>query len=41
MISWRVADDTTSPLVVEIFQRHAWRYTFYTPLCTSATIPSG
>ncbi len=39
MISWRVINASTTPLIVEIFQRHAWRYTYFTPLCTSATIP--
>jgi hypothetical protein len=41
MISWRVINASSTPLVLEIFQRYAWRYTFFAPLCTSATIPLG
>ena len=42
MISWRVVDDSSSPLEIEILQRHAWRYTYYnSPPCSAATIPSG
>ncbi|CAF3444710.1 unnamed protein product [Rotaria sp. Silwood1] len=41
MISWRITDESSSTVLVEILQRHAWRYTFYTPLCTDATIANG
>ena len=41
MISWRILNETSSGLVtIEIFQRHAWRYTYYSPFCTAATIPN-
>jgi hypothetical protein len=39
MISWRILDGSSSPVTVEILQRHAWRYNYYnSPLCTDATI---
>lgn len=41
MISWRIVDESSTPLVVEILQRYAWRYTFFSPYCTDATIPNG
>ncbi|CAF1067523.1 unnamed protein product [Adineta steineri] len=41
MISWRIVNDSSSSVSVEIFQRHAWRYTYFTPYCTDATIPNG
>ncbi len=41
MISWRIVNELSLPPVVEILQRHAWRYDYYTPLCTSATISNG
>jgi hypothetical protein len=41
MISWRVLNATSSTSVtVEILQRHAWRYTYFLPLCTDSTIPN-
>ncbi|CAF0948611.1 unnamed protein product [Didymodactylos carnosus] len=39
MISWRVVNSTSTPLVVEILQRHAWRLGYYP--CTAASIASG
>jgi hypothetical protein len=41
MISWSIANESSLSLSVEILQRHAWRYTYYTPLCTGTTIPNG
>jgi hypothetical protein len=41
MISWSIANESSLSLSVEILQRHAWQYTYYTPLCTGATIPNG
>ncbi|CAF2462613.1 unnamed protein product [Rotaria sp. Silwood2] len=41
MISWRIVEESSSTVLVEILQRYAWRYTFYTPLCTDATIANG
>ena len=38
MISWRVINSTSSSVTLQILQRHAWRYTYFTPLCTDATI---
>lgn len=41
MISWRVINEISNTTVaVEILQRYAWRYTFFTPLCTDLTIPN-
>ncbi|CAF1199626.1 unnamed protein product [Rotaria sordida] len=41
MISWRIIDESSSTLRVQILQRHAWRYTYYSPYCTDATIANG
>ncbi|CAF1587023.1 unnamed protein product, partial [Adineta steineri] len=41
MISWRIVNDSSSSVSVQIFQRYAWRYTYYSPYCTNATIPTG
>ena len=41
MISWRVVNDLSTPLVVEILQRHAWRLDRFLPICSDTTIPSG
>ena len=41
MISWRVVDDLSTPLLVEILQRHAWRLDRFLPVCSDTTIPSG
>ncbi|UJR37024.1 hypothetical protein I4U23_029731 [Adineta vaga] len=41
MISWRIVSETSTSVSLEIFQRHAWRYTYYSPYCTDATIPNG
>lgn len=41
MISWRVIKEISNTTVtIEILQRHAWRYTSFTPLCTELTIPT-
>ena len=39
MITWRVVNTTSNPLIVEILQRHAWNYTWYP--CTDALITAG
>ena len=39
MITWRVINSTINPLVVEVFQRHAWNYAWYP--CTDALINAG
>lgn len=36
MITWRVVNDSSNPLVVEILQRHAWNYTWWP--CTNPQI---
>ncbi|CAF3474831.1 unnamed protein product [Rotaria sp. Silwood1] len=41
MISWRMINESSATVLVEILQRHAWRYDAYTPLCTSTTIANG
>ncbi|CAF0979134.1 unnamed protein product [Rotaria sordida] len=41
MISWRIINESSSTVLVEILQRHAWRYDAYTPLCTGTTIANG
>ncbi|CAF1653297.1 unnamed protein product [Adineta ricciae] len=41
MLSWRVLNESAASVTLEILQRHAWRYDYYSPLCTSATIPNG
>jgi hypothetical protein len=41
MISWSIVNESSLSLSVEILQRQAWRYTYYTPLCTGSTIPNG
>lgn len=40
MISWCVLNDSWLPLVVEIFQRYAWRYDRFTPYCNNTSIPN-
>lgn len=41
MISWRVVNEVADGRVaVEILQRHAWRYDFFTPICNDSTIPN-
>ncbi|CAF0861623.1 unnamed protein product [Rotaria sordida] len=39
MITWRVINSTSNPLVVEILQRHAWNYTWWP--CTNTHISAG
>ena len=39
MITWRVLNATSNPLIVEILQRHAWNYAWYP--CTDALISAG
>jgi hypothetical protein len=41
MISWRILNASSLSHIVEILQRHAWRYGYCTPLCTAATISNG
>ncbi|UJR19129.1 hypothetical protein I4U23_022259 [Adineta vaga] len=41
MISWRVLNETSSSVLLEILQRHAWRYDSYAPYCTDTTIGNG
>ncbi|CAF1062457.1 unnamed protein product [Adineta steineri] len=41
MISWRIVNETSSSVSVEILQRYAWRYDYSPPYCTDATIPNG
>ncbi|CAF1582490.1 unnamed protein product, partial [Adineta steineri] len=41
MISWRIVNETSSSVSVEILQRYAWRYDYSAPYCTDATIPNG
>ncbi|CAF4323187.1 unnamed protein product [Rotaria sp. Silwood2] len=41
MISWRMINESSSTVLVEILQRHAWRYDAYTPLCNETTIANG
>ncbi|UJR14448.1 hypothetical protein I4U23_001445 [Adineta vaga] len=41
MISWRVLNESSSTnVLIEILQRHAWKYDAYTPVCTGLTIPN-
>lgn len=39
MITWRVVNSSSNPLVIEILQRHAWNYTWWP--CTNAHISAG
>ncbi|CAM4753112.1 unnamed protein product [Rotaria magnacalcarata] len=39
MITWRVKNSTSNPLVVEILQRHAWNYSWWP--CTTGQITAG
>ena len=39
MVTWRVVNATSNPLVVEILQRHAWNYTWWP--CTNPQIVAG
>ncbi|CAF0977807.1 unnamed protein product [Adineta steineri] len=39
MITWRVINSSSNPLVIEIFQRHAWNYVTWP--CTNALISAG
>jgi hypothetical protein len=39
MITWRVMNSTTNPLVIEILQRHAWNYSWWP--CTDTQITAG
>jgi hypothetical protein len=39
MVTWRVTNSTSNPLVVEVLQRHAWNYAWYP--CTAANIVAG
>ena len=41
MISWRIVNETSSSVVLEILQRHAWRYDYSPPYCTDASIRNG
>ncbi|CAF3860887.1 unnamed protein product [Rotaria sp. Silwood2] len=39
MVTWRVINSTSNPLVVEILQRHAWNYAWWP--CTNTQISAG
>ncbi|UJR30433.1 hypothetical protein I4U23_017967 [Adineta vaga] len=39
MITWRVINSTSDPLIVELFHRHTWSYTWYP--CTDSQIAFG
>ncbi len=39
MITWRVINSTSNPLIIELFHRHTWSYAWYP--CTAAQIASG
>ncbi len=39
MITWRVINSTSNPLVIEVLQRHAWNYAWYP--CTNPQIIAG